>query len=390
MAIAQWQIEMAARLAPPVAGIVEHSTPVLSFGDPLRAEVATLGINPSRQEFYSTTGVLLSGGERRLATADSLGATPGQPLTANQAREVVADCNSYFDRNPYDYWFRPLDTLLSQAFGASYPDGTACHLDLVQWATDPVWGKLPDRASAELLLAEGRPHLKRLLSRSSVRLVLLNGTEVVRQVGHAELAQLHEVKQIPVGSRPCRLFAGEGLGINYVGWSTNLQSSFGVSNEFKQRLTREVQDLAAGLVAAAAPEPASPPGTGAGLKVDSDGFLPRGIKANGKREFADLLLHWYQSSQAITIGDVGSGSYRGRPWITVDLGSHQAELNADTNRAGVAAYLEHVRRLGPELPWQVIAGRRGTVSKVVFSGDPAHAAGWYLYLRPPLTQPAQL
>lgn len=84
MTITQWQIEMAARPAPPVTSIVEHSTPVLSFGDPLRAEVATLGINPSRLEFYSPAGVILTGGERRLATTASLGVAPGQPLTANQ------------------------------------------------------------------------------------------------------------------------------------------------------------------------------------------------------------------------------------------------------------------------------------------------------------------
>lgn len=42
MGIAQWQVEMAVRHAPAVAGIVGGSTPVVSFGDPLRAEVATL------------------------------------------------------------------------------------------------------------------------------------------------------------------------------------------------------------------------------------------------------------------------------------------------------------------------------------------------------------
>jgi hypothetical protein len=50
-----------------------------------------------------------------------------------------------------------LDVLLSQAVGVSYSSRIACHLDLVQWATDPVWGKLGDRVGAEVLLAEGRP-----------------------------------------------------------------------------------------------------------------------------------------------------------------------------------------------------------------------------------------
>lgn len=384
--IAQWQIEMAARPAPPVASIVEGSTPVLSFGDPLRAEVATLGINPSRLEFCSAVGVLLTGDGRRLATTDSLGAVPGRPLTADQAREVVAGCGGYFERNPYS-WFKPLEALLNHAAGASYYDRTACHLDLVQWATDPVWGKLGDRGGAELLVAEGRPHLELLLGRSNVHLVLLNGTAVVRQVSRMGVAQLHEVKRIPKGSTMCRLFAGEGRGINYAGWSTNLQTSFGVSNEFRQRLEREVKELADELAPAPAGA-AEAPMSASGVETGSEGFLPRGIKVNGKRGLADLLLCWHQPGHAKTIGDVGS--YGGTAWITVDLGSHQAVLNADTKQAAVATYLEHVRRLGPELPWRVIANNRGTINKVVFSDDPAEAAGWYLYLRKPLKQPWQL
>ncbi len=388
MTIAQWQIEMASRPAPPVAAIVERSTPVLSFGDPLRAEVATLGINPSRLEFCSSAGVFLRGDERRLATTDSLGTTLGQPLTADQARQVVADGNSYFDRNPYLGWFKPLDALLGEAVGVSYFDGTACHLDLIQWATDPVWGKLGDPADAELLLTEGRPQLELLLGQSNVHLVLLNGAAVVQQVSRVELAQLHEIKQIPVGRTMCRLFAGEGQGINYVGWSANLQSSFGISNEFKQRLTQEVQQLVAGLVTRAVPQPAEALVATSGPKIGSDGFLPRGITVDGKRELGDLLLHWYQSSHGKTIGDVER--YGGTAWVTVHLGGHKAVLNADTKRASVATYLDHVQRRGPELPWHAIASNRGTVNKVVFSDDPAAAAGWYLYLRKPLKQPGQL
>jgi hypothetical protein len=108
----------------------------------------------------------------------------------------------------------------------------------------------------------------------------------------------------------------------------------------------------------------------------------------GKRELADVLLHWQQSSLAKTIGDVRK--YGGTAWITVDLGGDIAVLNADTKRVGVAKYLEHVRRFGPELPWRAIANNRGTVNKVVFSDDPAEAVGWYLYLCKPLRQPRQL
>ncbi len=123
-------------------------------------------------------------------------------------------------------------------------------------------------------------------------------------------------------------------------------------------------------------------------QVDNDGFLPRGIKVNGKEGLADLLRRWYLSSQANTIGHVGS--YGGTACISVDLGSREAVLNVDTKRTAVAAYLEHVRRLGPDLPWRVIANKRGTVNKAVFGDNPANAAGWYLYLRKPLSQPGQL
>ena len=386
MTILGWQVEMAARTTPAVVSIVERSTPVLSFGDALRADVATLGINPSRQEFYSTEGELLIGAQRRLATTDSLGITAGQPLTEDQGRRVVAESNDYFARNPYN-WFNPLEALLNTAASASYYDRSACHLDLVQWATDPVWGKLTDRGAAALLLEEGRLHLETLLARSNVHLVLLNGATVVEQLQNIGLARLREVKKIAKGNATCRLLVGEGHGINYVGWSTNLQTSFGVPNEFKQRLAGEVKELVEALVPAT-PTEVGAPMTTPDIEIDDNGFLPRGVRVSGKREFADLLRRWHNQSQAKTIGDVGS--FGGTACITVRLGDHDVVLNVDSKRSAVATYLDHVRRLGPDLPWRVVANNRGTVNKVVFSDDPADAAGWYQYLRTPLAQPGQL
>ncbi len=113
-----------------------------------------------------------------------------------------------------------------------------------------------------------------------------------------------------------------------------------------------------------------------------------GVKVSGKREFANLLRRWHDKSRAKTIGDVGS--FGGTACITVHLGDHDVVLNVDTKRSAVPAYLDHVRWLGPDLPWRVVANNRGTVNKVVFSDDPADAAGWYHYLRRPLAQPGQL
>ena len=44
---------------PQNAPIVEQSTPVVAFGDCTTARVATLGINPSYEEFQDSNGVLL-------------------------------------------------------------------------------------------------------------------------------------------------------------------------------------------------------------------------------------------------------------------------------------------------------------------------------------------
>lgn len=99
MRVEAWQIEMARRTAPDVAAFVQGSTPVISFGAVMTAEVATIGINPSRREFDHNGR--LTGANRRLATMESLAAEPGHPLTDEQARQVVDDCNHYFTRNPY-------------------------------------------------------------------------------------------------------------------------------------------------------------------------------------------------------------------------------------------------------------------------------------------------
>jgi hypothetical protein len=70
---------MVQRLPPPGAPVVAGSTPVVSFGDPLRTRIATLGINPSRKGFLDDQGQLLAGARRRLATLDSIGAAGWTP-----------------------------------------------------------------------------------------------------------------------------------------------------------------------------------------------------------------------------------------------------------------------------------------------------------------------
>jgi hypothetical protein len=122
----------------------------------MKPAVATLGINPSHVEFVDSGGVLLDGNRRRLATLASLGVSEHRDLDARSAAWVIDDCARYFARRPYRRWFDPLDRLLREGAFVSYYDGTACHLDLVQWATSPVWGRLTD-AVPWRLLADDEP-----------------------------------------------------------------------------------------------------------------------------------------------------------------------------------------------------------------------------------------
>ncbi len=130
------------RQEPPLSCVVEGSTPVIAFGDPWKSTAATLGLNPGRVEFLDNRGRLVDGEHRRLATLASLELDRLSAAKGSHVKTVVEDCAGYFQRAPYCAWFNRLEPLLN-ALGASYYDGKACHLDLVQWATDPTWGKLP-------------------------------------------------------------------------------------------------------------------------------------------------------------------------------------------------------------------------------------------------------
>lgn len=185
----------------------------------------------------------MTGGQRRLATLQSLGAEQLEKLNEEQIAAVVAECKAYFQRHPYRRWFDPLDELLRVGTGTSYYDGSACHLDLVQWATNPTWGRIADRGVRKALLDDGLPHLMVQLAQENVRLVLLNGRQVLQQVQGLGLTNLQEVGTIPGARGACRLYAGSARGVRWVGWSTNLQSSWGVSTAFKQELGAWITDV---------------------------------------------------------------------------------------------------------------------------------------------------
>lgn len=239
-------IEARIRRSPPKgACVVPGSTPVLAFGDARTAHVATLGLNPSRLEFTNKRGVLLEGSERRLATHASLGLSDLTTAQSTVVSQVLDDCNHYFQRKPYRGWFDKFKPILA-ACGASYYDGSACHLDLVQWATNPIWSKLPTPARKKLI-AEDTAFLVDQLQNEKIRLLLVNGASAWMQLKSATIGKLnieHEKTICGHSYQPCRLYYGRLFSkVCVVAWSTNLQSSRGVKASLPDELGRLAADL---------------------------------------------------------------------------------------------------------------------------------------------------
>ena len=218
--------------------VVPGSTPVVAFGDVRNAEVATLGWNPSKVEFLDRHGDELKGAEQRLETLSSLGGSDLSLATVHSIRSVFEGCNGYFQRRPYRRWFDRLEKILC-VLGKSYYAGTACHLDLVQWATDPTWGRLEPTHKKTLLEAD-LPFLLKQLSQEHIGLLLLNGSGIAR--AYSEMLGCELTETVVTGKISLKLFSGwTAHGARVIGWNKNIQSSFGVSNDYIKAVGMAIQ-----------------------------------------------------------------------------------------------------------------------------------------------------
>jgi hypothetical protein len=117
---------------------------------------------------------------------------------------------------------------------------------LVQWATNPTWSKLRPPLARTEMLSDDAWFLADQLRNEKLRLLLVNGMAVVRELNHTIVADLEEVAPI-VGCarRDTRMFVGSVFGhVRVVAWSTNIQSSFGVTTELREELAKRVRRLA--------------------------------------------------------------------------------------------------------------------------------------------------
>lgn len=229
--------------------VISWGCPILAFGDLSQSKIATLGLNPSNREFVDIDGNELDGELRRFHTLQSLGIKRWSDAESHHLKLVASYCKNYFLRNPYDGWFKSLDNIISGSH-ASYYHGkyTACHLDLIPYATACKWTALT-KTQRSLLLNWAGDTLGLILKNSPVRILVLNGQSVVENLEN--LTQINLQKTVmPTWTLPRK--NGNGVtGYSYkgiigkiagvplsrkvlvLGFNHNIQSSFGVTTKVK-------------------------------------------------------------------------------------------------------------------------------------------------------------
>src|ERR1044072_8195400 len=93
--------------------VIDWGSPVPCFGNILSSKIATVGINPSNLEFVGTDGQELNGVMRRFHTLKSLQLKNWNDVKEPHLQLILDACLDYFNRNPYDRWFKKLDYIIS-------------------------------------------------------------------------------------------------------------------------------------------------------------------------------------------------------------------------------------------------------------------------------------
>lgn len=235
------------------ANIIPWGCPVPSFGDLIRSKVATVGLNPSNKEFVDNKGKELEGQNRRFQTLRSLGIDKWSDADDDHLNLIYDSCRNYFKRNPYDYWFKNLDNLISGTQSSYYnmTSMLACHIDLVPYATSCKWTELTTQQRSYLMgLASETIGIS--LLESSVQLLILNGKSVVDNLQIVTRTSFDQIEMLDwtlprksgLGVKGYAYFGtiNEISGIKFgrditvLGFNHNIQSSFGVTKKIKNSI----------------------------------------------------------------------------------------------------------------------------------------------------------
>ena len=227
--------------------VIGWATPVPFFGTIGSAKIATVGINPSNLEFVDNEGAELDGSDRRLPTLRSLEIPNWDSVDGDDLRVMLKACESYFTHNPYRRWFDVLERVLERSEHSYYSstNRSACHLDLVPFATSIKWSLLPTHYR-RALTDHGRTTMAEFIRDSPIEVLVLNGRSVVSEFESfagdtlgVEDAPEWSLKRDGGKDVPGLLYSGEfsALGtvelerpIRVIGYNHNLQSSFGVTS----------------------------------------------------------------------------------------------------------------------------------------------------------------
>lgn len=149
---------------------------------------------------------------------------------------------NYFSRRPYR-WFDKFNPILNE-IGFSYTSHPfAAHVDLVQWATKIKWGDLTPRQK-KILIEDGRSFLEYQLDSDSLKTILLNGRTVIDSFKEWTDVKLNIMQFEIRKGKSIEIVTGMYKNrVKIIGWSVNIQSSFGVSKEDIYQLACKVKSL---------------------------------------------------------------------------------------------------------------------------------------------------
>ncbi len=173
---------------------VPGSLPVTCFGDLWTARVGTVGLNPSWKQYLSKDRTELVGKDRHLETLRSLGARERGELTDAQCERAITTMRGYFGPDkPVYSWFAGLSRVV-EGFGASFRDGSAAHLDLVQEVTDPFWSNVlkADRDAGAAMLDADLPFLRWQIEAFALSAVICTSRTVLDAVVRITAAEVIE------------------------------------------------------------------------------------------------------------------------------------------------------------------------------------------------------
>lgn len=241
MTVEPWVIDRIRSAPPAGASVLDGVTPIVSFGDPMRARIATVAINPAPTAFTSKR----KGPRGEAITSPLLDlshfvADTTPELTADEAERVARACYGYFERGIPHKWFLPFERMLSH-LGASYTDGTACHLDLVQWTTSVKWARV-DPAARKQLVASDAGFLRQQLRASSVEVLLLDGATTSTEVSSALGVTLEPQNTVAKDSKGTHLVMSYGRldDTEILSWNIPLWQP--INNPARQALVAWVRD----------------------------------------------------------------------------------------------------------------------------------------------------